>query len=126
MRIIFPILTSLMLISCSGNDKIDPRKTELKIPLRDGTLLATDVYLPRGKGKYPVVLVRTPYGKWQDAWMGKAFRFFRIGVVLQDVRGRNLNNGEPAATAVTMKAAGQKVYFGAETPSSINLPIFEN
>ncbi len=94
MKFLFPVLVSLILLSCSGNDKKDPRKTELKIPMSDGTLLATDVYLPRGKGKFPVVLVRTPYGKWQDAWMGKAFRFFRIGVVLQDVRGKNGSEGE--------------------------------
>lgn len=62
--------------------------------MSDGTELATDVFLPRGNGKYPTVLVRTPYGKWQDAWMGKAFRFFRIAVVLQDVRGKNGSGGE--------------------------------
>jgi len=38
---------------------------------------------------------------------------------------RNLNNDEPAATAVAMREAAQKVSYGTETPSSINLPIFE-
>jgi putative CocE/NonD family hydrolase len=32
------------------------------VPMRDGTLLATDVYLPTEPGRYPVVLQRTPYG----------------------------------------------------------------
>lgn len=32
------------------------------VPMRDGTLLATDVYMPVGSGRYPVVLERTPYG----------------------------------------------------------------
>src|SRR5688572_25986323 len=32
------------------------------IPMRDGIRLATDVYRPAGKDKYPVVFVRTPYG----------------------------------------------------------------
>lgn len=94
MRILIALITSMILLGCSGKGKPDPRKTELKIPMSDGTLLATDVFLPRGNGKYPVVLVRTPYGKWQDAWMGKAFRFFRIAVVLQDVRGKNGSEGE--------------------------------
>lgn len=31
-------------------------------PMRDGTLLATDVYLPAASGRYPVILERTPYG----------------------------------------------------------------
>jgi putative CocE/NonD family hydrolase len=29
--------------------------------MRDGTLLAADIYRPGGKGKYPVIIVRTPY-----------------------------------------------------------------
>ncbi|MBK9391298.1 MAG: CocE/NonD family hydrolase [Bacteroidetes bacterium] len=94
MRIIIALIVSFILLSCSGKDKPDPRKTEVKIKMSDGTELATDIFLPRGNGKYPVVLVRTPYGKWQDAWMSKAFRFFRIAVVLQDVRGKNGSGGE--------------------------------
>jgi putative CocE/NonD family hydrolase len=32
------------------------------VAMRDGVLLATDVYLPAAPGKYPVILQRTPYG----------------------------------------------------------------
>src|SRR5437870_9248578 len=33
------------------------------VPMRDGVRLATDIYRPvGGDGKYPVVLIRTPYG----------------------------------------------------------------
>jgi uncharacterized protein len=32
------------------------------VPMRDGTMLATDIYLPSTPGRYPVVLQRTPYG----------------------------------------------------------------
>jgi len=31
-------------------------------PMRDGTLLATDVYLPATPGRHPVIMQRTPYG----------------------------------------------------------------
>jgi putative CocE/NonD family hydrolase len=31
-------------------------------PMRDGTLLATDVYLPSEPGRHPVIMQRTPYG----------------------------------------------------------------
>jgi putative CocE/NonD family hydrolase len=31
-------------------------------PMRDGILLATDVYLPSTPGRYPVIMQRTPYG----------------------------------------------------------------
>ena len=33
-----------------------------QVPMRDGTLLATDVYLPAAPGRYPVIVRRTPYG----------------------------------------------------------------
>ena len=34
----------------------------VQVPMRDGTRLATDVYLPSSPGRYPVILLRTPYG----------------------------------------------------------------
>src|SRR5438128_361155 len=40
-----------------------PTRSTAKVPMRDGTLLATDVYLPAGDPPWPVALVRTPYGK---------------------------------------------------------------
>lgn len=33
-----------------------------QVPMRDGTLLGTDVYLPAAPGRYPVIMQRTPYG----------------------------------------------------------------
>jgi len=34
----------------------------VQVPMRDGTLLTTDVYLPKKPGSYPVILERNPYG----------------------------------------------------------------
>jgi predicted acyl esterase len=31
--------------------------------MRDGTRLATDIYLPATPGRYPVIMQRTPYGQ---------------------------------------------------------------
>lgn len=65
------------------------------VPMRDGIRLSTDVYLPEGIGE-PVssVLVRTPYGK--DDGCEVYYRYVQRGyaVVIQDVRGRNLSEGE--------------------------------
>ncbi len=36
---------------------------DLQIPMRDGKSLAADVYLPAKEGKYPCVLIQTPYNK---------------------------------------------------------------
>ncbi|MFN8205977.1 MAG: CocE/NonD family hydrolase [Bacteroidales bacterium] len=68
-------------------------KNEVNIIASDGVNLSTDVFLPRGKGKFPVVLVRTPYNKNAEAWMGKAFNLFHIAVVVQDVRGKYKSGG---------------------------------
>jgi putative CocE/NonD family hydrolase len=37
---------------------------------------------------------------------------------------RNLNNCEPILNAVEMRDANQKIYFGPDYPSSINLPVY--
>jgi putative CocE/NonD family hydrolase len=71
-----------------------PKKTEVKIKMRDGVHLATDVFVPGHFGKYPTVLVRTPYNKVAEEWMGKAFKLFRIAVVVQDTRGKYNSEGE--------------------------------
>ena len=34
----------------------------VEVPMRDGVRLTTDVYRPAAPGRYPVILLRTPYG----------------------------------------------------------------
>ena len=36
---------------------------DVMIPMRDGSLMATDVYRPDNAGAAPLLLERTPYGK---------------------------------------------------------------
>lgn len=36
---------------------------DLMVPMRDGVVLATDIYRPAGSGPFPVLLERTPYDK---------------------------------------------------------------
>jgi uncharacterized protein len=58
------------------------------VPMRDGVRLATDIYEPEAPGRYPVILVRTPYGRGLEE--ARALYFSRRGyiVAVQDVRGR--------------------------------------
>ena len=58
------------------------------VPMRDGVKLATNVYLPDGKGPWPAILFRTPYGK--DGAEGQARPANQRGYafVSQDIRGR--------------------------------------
>ncbi len=37
--------------------------SEIRIPLRDGKMLAADLILPKAGGKHPVILIQTPYNK---------------------------------------------------------------
>ena len=74
--------------------KVNSKYAEYKIPMDDGVLLATDIYLPRKHGSHPVVLVRTPYNKSVEQWLGKAFGLFGIAVVVQDCRGKFKSEGE--------------------------------
>lgn len=63
--------------------------------MRDGIHLSTDVYVPAGLDeKVPAVLIRTPYGKEDGCEV--YYRYVQRGyaVVVQDVRGRNLSEGE--------------------------------
>ena len=60
--------------------------------MRDGTRLATDVYLPDRPGRVPAVLARTPYGKrgnpvWFEA-IGQLFADRGMAFVVQDTRGQ--------------------------------------
>src|SRR5690242_6932762 len=50
---------------------------EVMIPMRDGILLATDLYMPppNVRGPYPVLLQRTPYNKRNENFTGQA-RYF--------------------------------------------------
>ena len=66
---------------------------EEMVTTRDGVKLSTSIYLPEGRGPWPVVLVRTPYGKQTQSvgyqkWITRGF-----ALVVQDCRGRFKSEG---------------------------------
>ncbi len=73
-----------------------PGTTEFDVPMstRDGVTLRADVHRPGPPGRYPVLLVRTPYGKRASERIEPAY-FPDRGyiVVIQDVRGRGSSDG---------------------------------
>ncbi len=76
-------------------------ETNVMVPARDGVGLATDLYFPaeggrRAEGRFPVVLVRTPYDKAAPKGALDARFLARRGYVcaMQDVRGRFASEGE--------------------------------
>ena len=44
---------------------------DVKVSMRDGINLSADIYLPRAHGKYPTVLMRTPYDNNATTWLKK-------------------------------------------------------
>lgn len=66
------------------------------IPMRDGTRISADLYLPEGDGKSSAIVYRTPYGKNEDRTinLGKYFSGHGFAVVICDVRGRGDSEGE--------------------------------
>ena len=74
---------------------------DVMVPMRDGTLLATDIYRPTfgiglRSGRFPVILVRTIYDKSDELQRRSAEYFCRRGYVaaVQDCRGRFNSEGD--------------------------------
>lgn len=60
-----------------------PDTQTVMVPMSDGIRLATDIHLPEGEGPWPVILMRTPYGRTQQTGRSDG-----VAVVVQDMRGR--------------------------------------
>jgi uncharacterized protein len=64
------------------------------VRMRDGVHLAADVFLPKATGRWPTVLVRTPYNR--KAFAMRSYQIFvqnGYALVVQDVRGRYGSQG---------------------------------
>jgi putative CocE/NonD family hydrolase len=62
--------------------------------MRDGATLRADIYRPKADGKFPVLLVRTPYDKTGETSFGLKGAARGYVVIAQDVRGRFTSDGE--------------------------------
>jgi putative CocE/NonD family hydrolase len=66
--------------------------------MRDGTKLSSDIYLPDAQGRFPTIIMRTPYSTvegFQKAFSDEARFFASNGYVylIQDCRGKNDSDG---------------------------------
>jgi uncharacterized protein len=64
------------------------------VTMRDGVILRADIYRPKGEGRFPVLLQRTPYNKSGEAEFGFEAAERGYVVIVQDVRGRFTSQGE--------------------------------
>lgn len=79
-------------------------KIERKISMRDGIKLFTSIYIPNDSSqKHPIMMTRTPYScapygenKFKSVWNSNTKRYFlqKYIIVIQDVRGRYMSEGE--------------------------------
>jgi len=95
-----------------------PDQTAVAIPMRDGASLAADVYLPDAPGKYPTILIQTPYNRtWVRSWfrpvggLGIVDRT-RYAYVIVDWRG--FYGSKAAAQGVRLPNYGRDGYDAVE------------
>ena len=69
---------------------------DVKVSMRDGVALSTDIYLPAMDQPVPMVLIRTPYNNNNEAIVHDCMYFATrgYGVATQDVRGRWDSDGD--------------------------------
>ena len=72
---------------------------DVRVPMRDGTILRADVYHPEGKGRYPTIVTRTAYNKsridtryYEERGHSLAERGYTF--VAQDIRGTYASEGD--------------------------------
>ncbi|HEY9738667.1 MAG TPA: CocE/NonD family hydrolase, partial [Trichocoleus sp.] len=89
---------------------------------RDGVRLDADVYYPEDEGRFPVLLMRQPYGRAiastvvyaHPTWYGSQGYI----VVIQDVRGRGSSEGEFRLFAHEAEDGADAVAWAAQLPGS--------
>lgn len=102
--LVFPFLIEAQNEQDSAWIRDNYTKKELYIPMRDGIKLYTAVYIPNDNTeKHPILMNRTPYSCspygmdnfrafWNNHW--RYYMRERYIIVLQDVRGRYMSEGE--------------------------------
>ncbi|MGB3296602.1 MAG: CocE/NonD family hydrolase [Phormidesmis sp.] len=89
---------------------------------RDGIRLDADVYMPVGKGAFPVLLMRQPYGRAIASTVVYAHpRWYAAHgyiVVIQDVRGRGTSEGVFDLFAHEVEDGEDAVKWAAQLPRS--------
>jgi predicted acyl esterase len=95
-----------------------PEQTAVAIPMRDGASLAADMYLPAAPGRYPAILIQTPYNRvlvrsWFRSVGGHGIvDRTRYAYVILDWRG--FYGSKPAAQGVRVPDYGRDGYDAVE------------
>lgn len=92
-----PLALALLLAGPLGAQVPAPEiffEPDVRIAMRDGVELAAHIWRPKAEGRFPAILMRSPYGKFDEKW-GEAQRYAKAGyaMVVQDCRGRGKSAG---------------------------------
>jgi putative CocE/NonD family hydrolase len=89
-KILLSLLIGILALEAEELYKLETLMT----PMRDGVRLATDVYLPaQAQGRYPVLVIRSPYNKRGERGAAAYFTRYGYALVAQDCRGRYASEG---------------------------------
>jgi putative CocE/NonD family hydrolase len=108
-RCFIAVLFSLPLAGVAKAPPATVGNFNVPVPMRDGVRLSANVFRPGAPGRYPTVLLRTPYDKGNAitvAW--QSFVNHGYAVVVEDVRGRYKSGG-------TFEPINQDVNDGDDT-----------
>jgi len=98
----------------------DPETVSMRAS--DGVRLDADVYRPKAPGKYPVLLLRQPYGRRIASTVIYAHPSWYAAngyiVAIQDVRGRGTSEGRFRLFADEVSDGGEAVAWAAALPGS--------
>lgn len=98
--LIFALSMMPLILTAAENEYAVKAVRSNMVPMRDGTLLSTDLYIPDGaEGKLPVILVRTVYGKnpvFDETQVLQTLLKRGYVIAVQDIRGRYESEGKYA------------------------------
>ncbi len=79
-----------LLVSCASA-KV---QKDVMVSMHDGIKLSTHILLPKAQGKFPVILIRTPYSEGPEVkeW-GEQYANYGYALVIQEVRGTGRSQG---------------------------------
>jgi hypothetical protein len=94
-RSLLAVVSSLLVFGPAVVAQSPPLTLEknVRVPMPDGVLLATDLYIPNPADKAPAILVRTPYDRSQFSWLARPLAARGYVVVVQDTRGTGASEG---------------------------------
>jgi putative CocE/NonD family hydrolase len=100
----------------TGDQILTERK--VMIPMRDGVKLAANIFRPDAPGRFPVVLLRTCYGRTEMQPVAIALAKRGYACVWQDVRGRFDSEGEWLPFFNEARDGYDTIQWAAEQPWS--------